>query len=60
MSEMKQMNQVTSKLRELGMFTYCKWNFIFIAPPLIATKEEIDEGVDIISKALSLADEFYH
>ena len=38
MSEMKQMNQVTSKLRELGMFTYCKWNFIFIAPPLIATK----------------------
>tara|TARA_B100002052_G_scaffold91082_1_gene83816 strand:+ start:76 stop:1407 length:1332 start_codon:yes stop_codon:yes gene_type:complete len=60
MSEMKQMNQVTSKLRELGMFTYCKWNFIFIAPPLIATKEEIDEGIDIISKALSLADEFYH
>ena len=60
MSEMKQMNQVTSKLRELGMFTYCKWNFIFVAPPLIATKEEIDEGVDIISKALSLADEFYH
>ena len=55
MSEMKQMNQVTSKLRELGMFTYCKWNFIFIAPPLIATKEEIDEGVDIISKALSLS-----
>ena len=60
MSEMKQMNQVTSKLRELGMFTYCKWNFIFIAPPLIATKEEIDEGIDIISKALSLAAEFYH
>ena len=59
-SEMKQMNQVTSKLRELGMFTYCKWNFIFVAPPLIAKKEEIDEGVDIISKALSIADEFYH
>ena len=58
--EMKQMNQVTSKLRELGMFTYCKWNFIFVAPPLIATKEEIDEGIDIISKALSIADEFYH
>ena len=59
-SEMKQMNQVTSKLRELGMFTYCKWNFIFVAPPLIATKDEIDEGIDIISKALSIADEFYH
>ncbi len=57
-SEMKEMNKVTSKLRELGMFTYSKWNFIFIAPPLIAKKEEIDEGLDIISKALSVADEF--
>ena len=57
-SEMKIMNKVTEKLRELGMFTYSKWNYIFVAPPLIATKEEIDEGIEIISKALSVADEF--
>ena len=57
-SEMKIMNKVTAKLRELGMFTYSKWNFIFVAPPLIATKEEIEEGIEIISKAISIADEF--
>ena len=57
-SEMKMMNKVTSKLRELGMFTWAKWNYIFVAPPLIAKKEEIDEGINIISKALSVADEF--
>ena len=56
-SEMKIMNKVTAKLRELGMFTYSKWNFIFVAPPLIAKKEEIEEGVEIISKAISIADE---
>ena len=57
-SEMKIMNKVTTKLRESGMFTYSKWNYIFVAPPLIAKKEEIDEGIEIISKALSVADEF--
>ena len=57
-SEMKIMNKVTAKLRELGMFTYSKWNFIFVAPPLIATKGEIEEGIEIISKAISIADEF--
>jgi taurine--2-oxoglutarate transaminase len=56
--EMGIMNKVVGKIRELGMFTYTKWNFIFIAPPLIAKKEEIDEGLDIISKALSVADEY--
>jgi taurine--2-oxoglutarate transaminase len=56
--EMKIMNKVIGKIRELGMFTYTKWNFIFIAPPLIAKKEEIDEGLHIISRALSVADQY--
>lgn len=59
-SEMHIMNKVVGKLRALGMFTYSKWNYIFVAPPLIAKKEEIDEGLDIISKALSVADEYCH
>ena len=51
------MPKVAAKIRELGMFTFVKWNFIFIAPPLTATREEIDEGLDIISQAVSIADE---
>ena len=57
-SEMSIINKVGSELRALGMFTYTRWNYTFVAPPLIANEEEIDEGMDIISKALLIADEY--
>ena len=57
-SEMSIMNKVAGELRALGMFTYTRWNYIFVASPSIANEEEIDEGMDIISKALLIADEY--
>ncbi len=51
--------KIAGKLKELGMFTFVKWNFIFLAPPLIITEEQIDEGLEIISKALEIADQYY-
>lgn len=54
--QMGAMNLVKAKIRELGMFTFVKWNFIFIAPPLTITEAQIDEGMDIISQAIALAD----
>jgi len=56
-NEMEIMNKVAAKIRELGMFTFVRWNWIFIAPPLTITKEQVDEGLEIISKAISIADE---
>ncbi|HMT96798.1 MAG TPA: aminotransferase class III-fold pyridoxal phosphate-dependent enzyme [Ferruginibacter sp.] len=55
--EMTVMNKVAAKIKKLGMYTFVRWNFIFVAPPLIVTKEQIDEGLEIISEALSIADE---
>jgi len=55
--EMDVMNQVAARIRELGMFTFVRWNYIFIAPPLIITEAQIDEGLAIISQAISVADE---
>jgi taurine--2-oxoglutarate transaminase len=55
--EMAVMNKVAAKLRELGMYTFVRWSYIFIAPPLCITKEQIDEGLGIISKALEITDE---
>ena len=55
-SEMTIMKEVAAKIRELGMFTFVKWNFIFVAPPLNITYEQIDEGLDIISNAITIAD----
>lgn len=55
--EMAVMNKVAAKIRELGMYTFVRWSFVFIAPPLIVTKEQIDEGLAIISEAIKIADE---
>ncbi|MEP6749114.1 MAG: aminotransferase class III-fold pyridoxal phosphate-dependent enzyme [Bacteroidota bacterium] len=57
--EMVVMNKVAAKIKELGMYTFVRWNYIFVAPPLIVTKEQIDEGLAIISEAITLADECY-
>src|SRR6195952_5190416 len=54
--EMVVMNKVAAKIKELGMYTFVRWNFIFIAPPLCVTKEQIDEGLAIISEAIKIAD----
>lgn len=54
--EMAVMNKVAAKIKELGMYTFVRWNYIFIAPPLCITKEQIDEGLAIISEALKIAD----
>jgi taurine--2-oxoglutarate transaminase len=56
--EMTVMNKVAAKIKELGMYTFVRWNYIFIAPPLCITKEQIDEGFAIIDEAISIADEY--
>jgi len=57
-NEMTIMNKVAARIKELGMYTFVRWNYIFIAPPLIITEEQIDEGLAIISDAISIADEY--
>lgn len=54
--DMGAMALVAAKLKELGMFTLVRWNYVFVAPPLIINKEQMDEGMEIISEALKLAD----
>lgn len=56
-AEMLVMNKVAAKLKELGLYTFVRWSYIFIAPPLCVTKEQIDEGLAIISEAILIADE---
>ncbi len=55
-NQMEVMNNVAAKIKELGMYTFVRWNYIFIAPPLCITKPQIDEGLAIISEALKIAD----
>jgi taurine--2-oxoglutarate transaminase len=55
---MEATNRMAAKIRELGMFTFVRWNYIFIAPPLIITESEIDEGLSIVEEAVKIADEY--
>jgi taurine--2-oxoglutarate transaminase len=57
-AEMVVMNKVAAKIKELGMYTFVRWSYIFIAPPLCVNKQEIDEGLSIISQAIAIADEY--
>lgn len=54
--EMVVMNKVATKLKELGLHTVIRWSFIFIAPPLCISRKQIDEGLTMISEAISIAD----
>lgn len=56
--QMVVMNKVAARIKELGMYTFVRWNYIFIAPPLCVTKEEVNEGLSIISEAIKIADEY--
>jgi taurine--2-oxoglutarate transaminase len=56
--EMAIMNKVAGKLKQLGMYAFVRWNYVFIAPPLSITKEQVEEGLAMIDEALSIADEY--
>jgi taurine--2-oxoglutarate transaminase len=56
--EMAIMNKVAGKLKQLGMYAFVRWNYVFIAPPLSITREQIEEGLAMIDEALLIADEY--
>ena len=55
------MGEVGKFLRQNGLFTFIMANkmgsMLFIVPPLCITKEQLDEGLAIVDKALEIADE---
>jgi taurine--2-oxoglutarate transaminase len=55
--ELGVMAQVPDALRERGMFTFSKWNFIFVVPPLIIDETELRDGLSILDEVLAMTDE---
>ena len=39
-----------------GLYMAAWYDTLVIAPPLIITEEQIDEGIDILSKSLAIGD----
>lgn len=54
------MGEIGKSLRADGLFTFIMANamgsVLFIVPPLCITREELDEGLDIVERSLALAD----
>jgi taurine--2-oxoglutarate transaminase len=55
-SEMGAMGEIAARLRELGLHTFVRWNWVFTVPPLCITEAELQEGFDMIDDALRLGD----
>ncbi len=58
-AEMGAMAQVAKQLRDEGLYTFVRWNWIFTVPPLCITEDELDHGFAIIDRALAHADAVY-
>jgi len=56
--DMEVMNMVKKYFNDNGLFTFVRWNNFFANPPLCITREQVDEGLAIIDKALEITDEF--
>jgi taurine--2-oxoglutarate transaminase len=56
----KVMGEVGKVLRENGLFTFIMANnmgsMVFVVPPLCITREQLDEGLVLVEKALEVAD----
>ena len=50
--------RVAKAAAERGLYLMTHWNVIMVVPPLTITREELDEGVDILDEVLSIADEY--
>ncbi len=49
-------DKISAEMMKKGVFLVPWVNHFVVAPPLIVTKEEIDEGVSVLDECLSIAD----
>ena len=47
------MKNLYGELRKRGVYTFGKFNCVMVAPPLTATKAELDEGLAALDEALT-------
>jgi taurine--2-oxoglutarate transaminase len=47
---------VTNRLRQLGVMVLAKWDFIFIAPPLIISETQLNQGLEKLDDVLNVVD----
>eukprot|EP01022_Parablepharisma_sp_SALTPOND_P017187 TRINITY_DN2694_c1_g2_i1.p1 TRINITY_DN2694_c1_g2~~TRINITY_DN2694_c1_g2_i1.p1 ORF type:complete len:1693 (+),score=399.45 TRINITY_DN2694_c1_g2_i1:31868-36946(+) len=51
------MAHITKALLDNGIAAYVRWNYIFLTPPIIINEEEMNDSLERIDKALTVASE---
>ena len=51
------MARVAKAALSRGLYLMTHWNVVIVAPPLTITREEVEEGLDVLDEVLALADE---
>ncbi len=54
--EMGVMAKVPGALRDRGVYTFSKWNWIFVVPPLSINETELRDGLRILDEVLDITD----
>jgi taurine--2-oxoglutarate transaminase len=49
-------DRIATEALKLGLYVVSWYDTLIIAPPLIITEEQVDEGIEILDKALEIAD----
>jgi taurine--2-oxoglutarate transaminase len=52
----QKMGEVGKFLKANGLFTFIFGSVVFVVPPLCITTEQIDEGLEIVERALAITD----
>jgi taurine--2-oxoglutarate transaminase len=52
-----EMQRLGAFFRDNGFYTFVRWNNFFTNPPLCITEAQLQEGFDIINRALAVTDE---
>jgi taurine--2-oxoglutarate transaminase len=52
-----EMNRLATHLKSKQLYAFTRFNMLWVCPPLIITREELDHGLDIIEEGLSIVDE---
>ncbi|MCL4534097.1 MAG: aminotransferase class III-fold pyridoxal phosphate-dependent enzyme [Bacteroidetes bacterium] len=48
--------EVREEMLKNGVYSFGRWNVLFIAPPLCITESELEQGIAVIDDALKIAD----
>jgi len=48
--------EINKRLLAGGVYTWVRWNWIFVSPPLVISEEELKEGLGVIDEVLSFVD----